>query len=154
MMAAVLASEPEPVSKLRPKTPPEIDRIVSACLAKDPQERFQTARDVQRALIWAVDAKPQATPLKKRFSWAAVAGALALAVVVALAGWWRATRPVERPLVRLNVDLGIDALIGARSYLAISRDGQRLVYRVRTPDGKEQLATRRLDQTQATLLRG
>src|SRR5207302_3449869 len=63
-------------------------------------------------------------------------------------------RPVERPLVRLNVDLGPDALGDANTTAAISRDGARLVFPARGADGKQQLATRLLDHDQAILLPG
>jgi serine/threonine-protein kinase len=79
---------------------------------------------------------------------------LALAVTILSMFFWRATRPVEHPLARLSVDLGPDAVTGISSSFAISPDGQRLVYPVHAPDGTQQLATRSLDQAQATLLPG
>ena len=85
---------------------------------------------------------------------AAAVGALA---IVAAAGWWtawRSTQPVERPMLRLSVDLGPDALGGGNITAAISPDGTRLAFPARGPDGKRQLATRLLDQAQATLLAG
>ena len=80
-----------------------------------------------------------------------------LAIVAALALWapWRASRPVEpHLLVRLSVDLGPDAMTGLSLTAAISPDGRRLVFPARAPDGKQQLATRLLDQAQPTLLSG
>src|SRR4029079_14904469 len=44
-----------PLTDYQPGTPPVVDRIVSTCLAKDPDDRFQTARDLHRALTWARD---------------------------------------------------------------------------------------------------
>jgi serine/threonine protein kinase len=44
VIAAILASEPPPISEQRP--PPALDRLVRTCLAKDPDERWQTAHDV------------------------------------------------------------------------------------------------------------
>jgi serine/threonine-protein kinase len=52
------------------------------------------------------------------------------------------------------VDLGPDAMTGLNLTAAISPDGRRLVFPARAPNGKQQLATRLLDQTQATLLPG
>ena len=80
-----------------------------------------------------------------------------LVIVAAVALWlaWRASRPAEpHPLVRLSVDLGPDAMMGFNLTAAISPDGRRLVFPARGPDGKQQLATRLLDQAQATLLPG
>src|SRR5205823_5093642 len=77
-----------------------------------------------------------------------------LAIIAIMAPWlvWRRMLPVERPLVRLNVDLGPDALVDANTTAAISRDGARLVFPARGPDGKQQLATRLLDHDKAILL--
>src|SRR5262249_30867344 len=69
-------------------------------------------------------------------------------------GWWRATRPIDRPLMRLHVDLGPDAVAGANITAAISPDGTQLVFLARSPDGKQQLATRRLGQAAGTFMRG
>ena len=88
-------------------------------------------------------------------SWTIASAVLVIVAAVALWAAWRATRPVEpHPLVRLSVDLGPDAMTGLNLTAAISPDGRRLVFPARGPDGKQQLATRLLDQAQATLLPG
>lgn len=70
-------------------------------------------------------------------------------------GWWRATRPVPKPLVRLNVDLEPQmTLAGPGNALALSPDGARLAATVRNADGIVLLATRRLDESQLTVLPG
>jgi serine/threonine-protein kinase len=43
---AILEREPPPVSSLQPLVPPAVDEIVRRCLAKDRDERWQTADDV------------------------------------------------------------------------------------------------------------
>jgi Tol biopolymer transport system component len=90
---------------------------------------------------------------RSHMAWIA-AGALA----VALAGvsWiaWRATRPVDRPLMRFSADLGPEAMERPRVTAAISPDGTRLAFVARGPGGREQLATRPLDQAQPSLLPG
>jgi len=97
---------------------------------------------------------PATTPRRTVVPWA-IATAVAI-IVAAVALWapWRATRPVEHPLTRLSVDLGPDALTGPNLTAAISPDGRRLVFPARGPNGKQQLATRLLEQAQATLLPG
>ena len=54
VMASVLAMTPRPIGELIPLTPPALERIVSRCLAKDPDERWQTIRDVASELRWVV----------------------------------------------------------------------------------------------------
>lgn len=48
--AAVLRHDPPPVCRSRPDLPPELDPIVGRCLAKDPDDRYQTAAEVHRDL--------------------------------------------------------------------------------------------------------
>src|ERR1700726_3652758 len=43
LIAAILEHEPTPMSSLQPMTPPALDRVVKKCLAKDPDERWQSA---------------------------------------------------------------------------------------------------------------
>jgi serine/threonine protein kinase len=51
-IAAILAAEPQPVSTIQPLTPSALDQIVRTCLAKDPDERWQSSGDVARQLRW------------------------------------------------------------------------------------------------------
>jgi eukaryotic-like serine/threonine-protein kinase len=55
VIAAVLTTQPEPLRTLQPVTPPELERIVAACLAKDPSERFSSIHDVRIQLEWVRD---------------------------------------------------------------------------------------------------
>ncbi len=58
--SAILEKNPEPISSLRKElTPPEFERIVNACLAKNPDDRFQSARDVRLQLQWTADLPSQ-----------------------------------------------------------------------------------------------
>ena len=52
LIAAILTSDPPPVSKLQPVNPPELDRVVRQCLVKDPDQRWQSAHDVKLELEW------------------------------------------------------------------------------------------------------
>jgi serine/threonine-protein kinase len=151
VIAAVLEREPEPL-----KTAPPLERLVKRALAKDPEQRFQTARDLKAALSWALEnaAVPGGVPRSRWRITVAAATVLAIVAAVELTGWWRATRPVDHPLTRLNLDLGPEAMTGLNLTVAISPDGRRLVYPARGPDGKQLLATRLLDQAQSTMLPG
>jgi DNA-binding winged helix-turn-helix (wHTH) protein len=87
--------------------------------------------------------------------------ALALIAAVALGFLWRATRPVNRPILRLNVErLNVelpDFVIAeptTSSSVALSAGGNRVVYTGRSPDGTLRLYTRTLDQDQPLPLAG
>jgi serine/threonine protein kinase len=74
VLTAILEKEPEPASVTRPLTPPMLDRVIRACLAKDPVDCMQTAHDVAMNLRWAVDVAPDATaksPPQFKRDWAA-----------------------------------------------------------------------------------
>jgi len=50
--SAILESEPKPISTVQPLTPPALEHLVRTCLAKDPEERFQSAHDLKLQLRW------------------------------------------------------------------------------------------------------
>src|ERR1022692_1516221 len=60
VIAAVLAAEPQPISVIQPMSPPALDRVVKTCLAKDPDERFQSVHDVKLQLKWIAEGGSQA----------------------------------------------------------------------------------------------
>jgi Tol biopolymer transport system component len=69
------------------------------------------------------------------------------------AGWWRAARQTDRPLIRFSAELSPDAVGGPQMIAILSPDGRRVVFRARSPNGFV-LATRLLDQAKATVLSG
>src|ERR1035438_6687096 len=104
--AAILEREPAPLEVARP-----LDRVLRRALAKDPDQRFQTARDLKAALAWALE-QPPPTPAKhssQSLPWV-VAGVLGLALAGASWVGWRKMQPVDNPLTRLSVELGPDAM--------------------------------------------
>jgi Tol biopolymer transport system component len=99
--SAILEKEPESISSRQPSTPPAFEHVVNTCLAKNPDDRFQTAHDVRLQLKWISQSGIRGVkPAEKERSvrgaagWIA-AGALALLLMV-LAIWWRASKPDER----------------------------------------------------------
>jgi serine/threonine-protein kinase len=145
VLASVLREEPDLT-----RVPPKVRPLLKRCLEKDPQRRL---RDIGDAM-GIIESAPEG--LRVRRSWApwAVTGVLTIIAVIALLGWWRTTRPVGRPMMRFSVDLGPEAMEGSHITTAISPDGMRLTFVVRGPGGKEQLATRLLDQAISTILAG
>jgi serine/threonine protein kinase len=99
--SAILEKEPEPISSLQPLTPQAFEHVVSTCLAKNPDDRFQAAHDVRLQLKWiAQSGASTIKPAGKESSgrgvagWI-VAGSLAL-LLIGLGIWWRASKPDER----------------------------------------------------------
>jgi serine/threonine-protein kinase len=135
--------------------PANLRRLLERCLEKDPKKRLRDIGDLE--LLLAEAPAPASIPvlsLSGKLPWMAAAAALAVLLGIALWAPWRA-QPVDRPLVRLNVDLGADVSLPAPgtagSSVALSPDGMRLVYASGMPT---RLFTRRLDQANATELPG
>jgi Tol biopolymer transport system component len=156
--SAILEDHPVAPRSLQPNLPAALEHLILACLMKDPEQRLQSAMDAKLELGWLAEApaeEGQKESTGKRNWWlAGVAAVCAMAAIVAGAGWWRSRAPVERPLTRLNVDLGAEALAGVNLPAAISPDGRRIVFRAMGADGREQLAMRVLDQQEVTFLPG
>jgi serine/threonine protein kinase len=61
LISTILTADPPPVSALQPTAPESLDRAIGRCLAKDPEERWHSTRDLARDLTWitaAVGADP------------------------------------------------------------------------------------------------
>jgi serine/threonine protein kinase len=111
LIAAILTTEPPSITQLQPLTPPALGRVVKKCLAKDPDERWQSASDLASELNWIAEGGsqagiPAAVTLKRktreRLAWAiAIAGLLAAGLVGA--AYYRETAkpaPVVRAVIR------------------------------------------------------
>ena len=61
LIAKILETDPPPMSSLQPMTPPALDRVVKKCLAKEPDERWQTASDLCDELKWIAEGGSQVT---------------------------------------------------------------------------------------------
>ena len=59
LIGAIMHAEPPAIAAVQPLTPPALDRIVKTCLAKDPDDRWQTARDLSRELSGSVTSRPR-----------------------------------------------------------------------------------------------
>lgn len=161
VMAAILEREPQPIKASQPLAPPALDRLVKTCLAKDPEQRWQTAHDVKLQLEWFAEAGWQAevpAPVKtagrKReyAAWTAAALALAAALFLAVIYFHR---PTPGPVHLLRSSLLPPANFSFEPYnFAISPDGTRLAFVAVGPEGKNTLWVRALSAGAAQQLNG
>ncbi|MFY9530945.1 MAG: protein kinase, partial [Candidatus Acidiferrales bacterium] len=164
VISAIMSSDPPPMSSLQPMTPPTFDRVVKRCFAKEPDDRWQTARDLHQELKWIAEGGSQAgvpAPLverrKNRERLLLVALALTATVAAVLGFLYARRAPVETRLTRSYIKPMANSsfsFIGGLSGFALSPDGRRLVYVASTTDGKLGLWIRSIDSLQAQPLAG
>jgi eukaryotic-like serine/threonine-protein kinase len=105
LIASILSAEPKAMTELVPATPASLDRVVKRCLAKDPDERWQSANDLGAELKWIAEgggptsstaALVPAERFRERLAWF-TACALAVALIFT-AIWWREAKPPEQTM--------------------------------------------------------
>jgi Tol biopolymer transport system component len=133
LIAAILKEEPQPLLELQPQLPPALERVVRQCLEKDPDERWQSARDIASELRWVAASGvapsaivPGGAPAGKRLSAIAIVG-IGLAATLLAAGFFLAGRLTERrpqspTFTRLTFQRGL--ITNARFTL----DGKSVLY--------------------------
>ena len=151
ILGAVMNREPD-----WSRVPLRAERLLRWCLEKDRRKRLAAIGDARMLLEEGGVAAPIVLREVKgtRIVWPVAAAALLLLAVASGYGWWSATRPVDRPLTRLSVDLGPEAVRNPGLTAVLSPDGRRIVFVGRGRSGTRQLFSRRLDQAVATPLAG
>ena len=163
--SAILEKEPEPISAINPVAPASLNYLVSTCLAKDREERIQTAHDVRLQLkgisqspAAASAVTPEESP-RKLWPWLALAGAAVLLVAAGVI-YFRAQRSdapslsvlayiPPPPGTAFRASGGLD--VGP---VAVSPDGKTLAFSAVDEKGVTKLWLRPLDTQQATMLPG
>jgi eukaryotic-like serine/threonine-protein kinase len=155
-MTAVLKEDPPELSDPGHKVSPTLDRIVRRCLEKNPEQRFQSARDLSFALSAlsgtdttgvaraAAASAPRRAP---RLLWPSLALAL---VAVAAVTWFIARRPIAAERMQFAIPVP-----GEVSHMALSRDGSMLVFVAPEENsGLPMLYVQRIGSPNANLLPG
>jgi len=164
LYAKILEHDPPPISSLQPTMPPALDCVVKRCFAKEPDERWQTARDARWALeaLVAERSRPsqaKATGARSRLRWALNIIGLVMvgAVLSATLLWpgWRTAPLAPHPVIRFSIDLTASERLGldVQPVVALSSQGTKLVYVV-SRRGQTQLYIRDLDRNESRPLRG
>jgi serine/threonine protein kinase len=135
LIAAILKDKPPPLTDVAPIVPKQLDRLVQTGLEKDPNKRWQSARELKHALEWIsleprVAATLPAVPTS-RF-WKSVAALLAVALIAALL--------VRRPALNVDAERRLEIWTGETADptgFAVSPDGRQLVYVASGPTGTQ-----------------
>ena len=169
LIGNIMNAEPAPISALQPLTPPGVDLLVRRCLAKDPEDRPDTAHDVANDLRWLRDssgsgASSAVQPRRRAAARAAVwsAAVLCAAILGAGAGWLLrpsapASQDVARALISVSpadrlrsiaADVTIGELRPSQRAVALSPDGRLLAFSAVRGE-RQQLYVRPIGQLEA-----
>jgi predicted Ser/Thr protein kinase len=158
VISSIMSSEPPAISTVAPMTPPALDRVVKTCLAKDPNERWQSAHDVMIELRWIAEGRSEERAAdfsslrrgrRERIAWitaaVAIAAALALAMLRIVG-----QRPIERNGAQeLQVLPPPGTTFALEEAPRISPDGRRLAFVAVDSAGKSLLYVRPLESSSA-----
>lgn len=150
LIGAILRDQPPPISSVQPLASPALDRLVQDCLAKDPDDRWQTMRDVMRQLARIGESAPaavvppaaRARPWREMLAWGLAGGAV-LATLAIL--FWPRPKPPVSLVTRFSVPAPENTTFPFGSALALSPDGRRLAFVASDLEGRRQLWIRPLD---------
>jgi Tol biopolymer transport system component/predicted Ser/Thr protein kinase len=159
LISAILRDDPQPVSQVQPMSPPALDRVVKTCLAKDPEDRWQSAGDVAKELKWiaegseagvaalTVDAGRQTR--RERLAWVVAAVAILFGGLSAFLSR-RSQAPEELTRFTIMPPSGQ----GFFGPVQLSPDARRILFMLQDEGGKNSLAVRSLDSLEMRRLPG
>ncbi len=136
LIASILSSDPPAMSQLAPLSPPALERTVKTCLAKNPDDRFQTAHDLLLQLRWIAEGGSQAgmapavsrrRKLQFKAAWAIASLSMAALLAIGAAQLLRPA-PAQPSAVRSFLPPPKDWTYGPWQ-LAISPDGSKMAFR-------------------------
>ena len=148
IVAAILEKDPQPMAGLQPLTPAALEHVVLRCLMKDPEERWQSSRDLSRELKWIsggvglTKASEPAPRRRERLAWGMAALCIALLTWLGVAHW-RSIRSAESRHLHLSL-LPPPSTSFVPYNFAISPDGLRLAFVAAAQDGGTALWVRSL----------
>ena len=165
LIAAILEREPAPISTVQPMAPPALDRVVKTCLAKEPDDRWQTAHDVRLQLQWIAEGGSQAgvpvpVAARRRNRERLWMGAAVLFAAASAALAFFLLRGAREPVRVFRSSLAPPE--GATFWIdpstpgppVVSPDGRKIAFSARVADGKIRLHVRSLDAAEARVFPG
>jgi Tol biopolymer transport system component len=164
IIASILKAHPPAISVVRhgqshDGLPKSLDYLTERCLAKNPDERWQTARDLKAAIDWlgrGGDGDRGSRTRSRPWSRGWTAAGMALLIVATIGALFLVQKPAPAPITRFVVPLPDGTTIGgarAETRVAVSPDGRQLAFVV-TTGGRDQLWVQSFDSVKARLLEG
>jgi Tol biopolymer transport system component len=142
LIGAILDTQPPSLSARQPLVPPALDRVVHKCLAKDPDDRWQTMRDLLDELKWTASPAAPVGRMNGALSRRVLlVGAAAVAMAGLVAAWLWSGQPNRTPSLsgqRLVTDYR-----GSHGWGSFSPDGKMIAY-TSDADGSDQVWVKNL----------
>jgi Tol biopolymer transport system component len=159
LISAIMRDVPRPMTELAPMSPPTLERLVGALLAKDPDERIQTAHDVKLQLEWtgasssgasavATPRTMKGTPRGGTLAW----GIAALAIIAAIVAFVR--RPTPPAAIEFTLEPPAGYTFALPANPSLSPDGHTIACTVSDSSGQAAIAVRALDRAEMRVLAG
>jgi Tol biopolymer transport system component len=159
LIGSILRDDPPSITEASPMIPPALNRVVKTCLAKDPEDRFQTAHDAKLQLEWIAEGGSQAglpAPVvtrrknREKLAWGVAAVGILVAAVATFGYLRRAPRPPR--LVRFEIATPVDLL--SIDAPRVSPDGRYVAFNATDTTGKTMIWLRAFDSLTARPLPG
>jgi Tol biopolymer transport system component len=156
LMAAILDTDPKRPSEIQPLSPPALDHVIQGCLAKSPDDRWQTARDVMKELQWIAAGGTSVAPLLAatkpgRGRWVWAAASFVVGLVLASVG---AALFIRVPEDARQTRFSITTPEISPGGIAISPDGRYIAMSARTSPTMISIYLRSMDAVDLKLLPG
>jgi eukaryotic-like serine/threonine-protein kinase len=169
LASSILEKDPEPISVIKPLTPPAFEHVLTTCLQKNPEERFQSALDVKLELQWiatggpgpaaaSTTSLPSPASALKRVGWPGVA-IIAIAIALGAAGgiFLHGARPAPQS-IRTVINPPLNTTLNLSGDFAgppvLSPDGSLVAFAAIGGDGKTALWVRPMNLLEAHPLPG
>ncbi len=163
VMSAILSAEPPPISSVVPLAPPALDRVVKMCLAKDPEDRWQSARDVAGELKWISEStsQPKTSPgevpkrkMRMEISWL-LAALFFLTTIASLFFFYRYSQTSNQAgVLKVSILPEEGTSIGQAGSLAVSPNGKLVAFVAISKEGINSIYVRSLDTLESRHLPG
>jgi serine/threonine protein kinase/Tol biopolymer transport system component len=163
VMTAILSTEPQPIAAQREGVSRSLDRAVLTCLAKHPDERWQTASDLRRELSWVVSdlsvtstSPPRASSgTRDRRSWVVASIVVSLVAIILWAGTWLRPTAFQNGSIQFLVPAPEGSTLSASASLVnVSPDGRQVAFLASAGGGPRRIWIRSLDSVTARELLG
>ncbi len=158
LISAIMKEEPAPMAAVRPLTPPALEHAVETCLAKDPEERWQSAGDLKRELQWIAGGgaqggiapdRPARARTREHIAWGVAVAALLLAAGAFLGGG----RPARQPAAPTHASILVPGKSALRDAV-LAPDGTKAAVVARDASGRNLLWIRALASPEIRPLEG